>query len=84
MLTKKMLRTHTKIKEIYFQIQIWSTFGKYFGIQYKYIENISKKKKLYAHIAKYKYFFTLQIAQHFNLIRTNFPHLWIQNQKIIF
>ena len=46
----------------------------------KNISNILKEK-LYAHIAKYKYFFTLQIAQYFNLIRTHFPQMWNQTQN---
>ena len=61
------------------QIQIRSTFGQYFDIQYKYIEDT--KRKTLCTYSKIQIFFTLQTAQYFDLIRTNFPHLWIQNQN---
>ena len=53
--------------------------SKYSNVQKKYQQIL--KGKLYAHIAKYKYFFTLQFAQYFDLIRTNFLQMWNETQN---
>ena len=52
---KKSTYSYQKIEEIYFQIQIWSTFSKYFNIQYKYIEGT--KRKILCTYSKIQIFF---------------------------
>ena len=74
-----MLPAHNKIKKHISKSQFGQHLGEYSDIQ----QNIPKmlKQKHYTLIAKYKYFLTLQFAQYFDIIRTNFPQMCNQIQK---
>ena len=70
MLTKKMLPTHKKTKEIYSKFQFGLHLGKYSVIQYKYIED-TKRKTLYTY-SKIQIFFHT----------TNYPIFRPHNNKL--
>ena len=58
--SQKMLPAHNKIKKTYFQIPIWSTFGRIFRNSTKYTEN-AKTKTLYTY-SKIQIFFDITIC----------------------
>ena len=80
MLAKSATYSYQKNKKKYIlKFQFGLQLGKYSNVQ----QNISKilKGKLYAHIGKYKYFFTLQFAEYLNLIQPNITQMWNQIQN---